>query len=505
MKKLVAFFVIGFLMLHQTINSQSIGCGTQPFKDPWLTEFQKSLDISTLRNSTDTLLYVPIALHVVGEDSGSGYFPVGRILKALCRLNMDFEEVNIHFFILDSIRYINNSDWASHPDIHAGAEMMFTNNIADAINCYIVSNPAGNCGYNLPYAGVALSKSCLSPNDHTWAHEIGHNLSLPHPFLGWEGGQTHDGTKPPVFGQPAPAFVTYDYTLFKDVYYPDTLIIDTALVELVDRSNCRESADGFCDTHPDYLAVRWPCDGDSLSATSQLDPNGQSFVSDGRHIMSYATDGCNKGFTPEQILAMRANLQQQKPGHLKNQSPAPILGSSIELILPLDDKTIAIDDLKLEWSKTGESAHYLVEVSRLSNFGFLETEIITSDTSMVISDLVIGRKYYWRVTPFDFYNFCASTSETRSFTVGESTSNENIGYEDVAIYQNGEYLYVSKIPVTVERIDILDANGRSVKFKVNTSKILDTESFYVNDLPVGLYFVRLQTGDDSKTIKTFIH
>ena len=68
---------------------------------------------------------------------------------------------------------------------------------------HFVSDPAGNCGYNLPYAGVAIAMGCGGPSDHTWAHEV--ITSVQHPS--WDGnGVSHDGSiahnfsDPPLYG-----------------------------------------------------------------------------------------------------------------------------------------------------------------------------------------------------------------------------------------------------------------------------------------------------------------
>ena len=114
---------------------------------------------------------------------------------------------------------------------------------------------------------------------------MGHNLSIQHPFLGWEGN-TFD------YSLPTPTEVYYDYTYFQDTLILDTLIIDTAFVELMDGSNCTFAADGFCDTPPDYLSNRWQCKPDSQSIILQKDPNGVDFYSDGINFMSYAFNVC---------------------------------------------------------------------------------------------------------------------------------------------------------------------------------------------------------------------
>jgi hypothetical protein len=501
-----------FFFAVSSLHAQNYSaCGTEPFKDPWLTEFQKSLDNNALRSADDTILYVPISLHMVGDDQGNGYFPVSRVLTAFCILNEDFAATNIQFYINgDSLNYIQNSLWYSHSDIITGAEMMFANNIANTMNCYIVQDPASNCGYNLPYAGIALNKACIGANDHTWAHEVGHNLSLPHPFLGWEGGITHDGSMPPNFTKPAPTTVTYDYTLFKSVFYPDTTIIDTALVELVDRSNCRDAADGFCDTAPDYIASRWACGIDSNSLVTQHDPDNTPFLSNGRWIMSYSLDNCNTGFSEEQILAMRANLRQQKPGHLIDQTPPQIIADMPGLLSPFDGESVQYNNVELEWEDIDGATHYLVEASRIPSFGFLEIEEMVDTNYLIFHELNNNRKYYWRVRAFNRHNTCQGPSSSSSFNTSElSSTNSGNWFGDIDVIQIDDRLEVKfDLDQYIDELDIdlIDIRGRSLFSKkgINPVNLSVNTSFDISGFSTGVYVLNIKTERWQHTIKTII-
>ena len=254
-------------------------CGTAPEKSAWLQKYQAAP--AAYQKNLDTIIYVPLTIHLLGTDEGLGFFNYRNLMEAFCTLNEDYESANIQFYMEGEVHYIQNTAWFEHETLLEGGQMMFANNVEHTLNCYFVADPAGNCGYALPYAGLAVAKSCANPNDHTWSHEVGHALSLPHPFLGWEGGVSYDDSVPPNFNAPAPLTVTYDYTFFQDTLILDTLIIDTAYVEFVDGSNCGIAADGFCDTSPDYLANRWFCDGNMESATQQKDPSGATSKPDG--------------------------------------------------------------------------------------------------------------------------------------------------------------------------------------------------------------------------------
>jgi len=397
--------------------------------------------------------------------------------------------------------------------------MMFANNVPNTINCYILTDPAGNCGYNLPYAGIALKKSCTGANDHTWAHEMGHAFTLPHPFLGWEGGVSHDGSVPHNFNDPAPPFVTYDYTYFKDTLILDTTIIDTALVELVDGSNCAVAADGFCDTSPDYLSARWPCNAEFLSPVVQTDPAGVQFRSDATLIMSYANDNCSNRFSPQQIAAMRANLQDEKPNLLYNQTPLQVVSSNpATLLLPAPAETVPYNNVYLEWTPVESATGYVVQISRFSNFpgNFILEYVVTGNSNTLIFDLDINRTYHWRVRAFNAQHFCTTFSPSISFVTGESTATEAVEKTDLLkIYPNPlsrEAILYLQLETNdaphMEEAQLFDLSGKQ-HWRVALSELpVANNTYNLNlpaSLPAGLYLLKVK-GDQGQWVeKVVVH
>ncbi|KAA3637670.1 MAG: hypothetical protein DWQ02_06385, partial [Bacteroidetes bacterium] len=191
---LFLMFSIAYLSIAQDVDQY---CATTDGKVEWLKKYQSN---PAAFEKTDEILFVPLTIHVVGTDEGTGFFGLERILKAFCVLNQDFEEANIRFFIEGDIRYIYSSEYATH-NFGGGWQMMQEHNVSNTINCYIVEDPAGACGYAYYSAGIALKKTCIGPGDHTWAHDVGHYLSLPHTFYGWEG-------ETPDVNTPAPNWIS---------------------------------------------------------------------------------------------------------------------------------------------------------------------------------------------------------------------------------------------------------------------------------------------------------
>jgi hypothetical protein len=498
MKKYLFFIALGLGLTLNCLAQELHPCGTPSYRSAWLKSYQKNPSAYSTRSSE--LLYVPVSIHMVGTDDGKGFISESKLFKAIQKVNHDFESSDIQFFIKGGFNRVQNSDWISHDDYKVGADMMFSNNIENSINCYFVVDPAGNCGYNLPYAGIALALNCVNPNDDTWAHEIGHNLSLPHPFLGWEGGIFHNGGDHD-YNDPAPEFVTYDYTVFQDVQYSadDTLIIDTAYVEKVDGSNCHFAADGFCDTDPDYLVGGESCDPSTgRSRRVQTDPNGEKFTSDASLIMAYFGDECGQRFTAEQSNAMRANLIDQKPAYLvNNEAPPAIEGEGPELTSPVDDAVVPVNQVRLEWEAVENAQYYLVEISRGSSVSGANFDTITTELFYDISTLREGRTYYWKITPFTTHQFNALPSEIRSFEVGEVVSNTNREEPKPfslrnTLVQHGQDIIINGKNLSSEAsLALYHINGGiSKSYSGNTGEI----RINTGDLITGVYILRIEQG-----------
>lgn len=398
---LVFVFIAGISARAQQV--QPAFCGTPAHKSEWLERYQQNPQVIS-RSMMDTI-YVPITLHVVGKDDGSGYLSMNRLMDSFCHLNEVFKQAAIQFYVKGNIRYINNSDYYEH-DYNSGRQMMANHNVPNTLNFYIVDDPAGACGYYQPSRdAVALGKSCLGPSDYTWAHEAGHYLSLPHTFYGWEETDYN-------FNSPTPNTVTWANI--------------TRAVERVNGTNCSYAGDGFCDTPPDYLNFRWNCNSTGQSPQIQKDPSGVEFRSQGNLIMSYSDDGCSEIFTDGQIGAMRANLQQQRTGYLTNQAPpTPLANTDLNTIFPAEGAEVQNNEaFDLEWQPIPGAQMYFVDISRLPTFSFTVANYITTTNSVTVGadDLLADKTYYWRIRPFNRYDACTGFSNYYSFQLADLVS-----------------------------------------------------------------------------------
>ncbi|MCB9289841.1 MAG: T9SS type A sorting domain-containing protein [Lewinellaceae bacterium] len=405
MKKIVTLLIFALLggLGSRVLNAQSGFCGTPAYKSEWLERYQQNPRVIN-RTMLDTL-YVPMTIHIVGKDDGAGYISLNRLMDAFCQLNQNFEQAAIQFYIKGNIRYINNSNYYEH-DYSSGSQMMAIHDVANTVNCYIVDSPAGNCGYYSPTQdALALSKGCLGPGDLTWAHEAGHYLSLPHTFFGWEDTQ-------------------YNYN--SNTPYAVTWSNITRPVEKVNGSNCSFAGDGFCDTPPDYLSGLWNCNNAGQSGQIQKDPDGVEFRSDGSLIMSYATN-CQERFSDDQIGAMRANLEDERPGHIYNNQtpPAPVTSTTLTPVFPAEGEAVQnYEDFELQWEAVPGAQMYIVDISRISSFAFTVASYFTTSNSIMVNagDLAPDKTYYWRIRPLNRYNGCTGYSDGHTFELTDLVS-----------------------------------------------------------------------------------
>jgi DinB superfamily len=504
MKKAVLSIVIILFcaagLLAQDEPKELLGCGAPPGISKWLKTY---LDApQEYATAADSVIYTRLKLHLLAKDDGTGRFRVGSILDALCRLDKDFESSKIQFFYDSPWDSINKTAWHDHNALTTGIQMMLQNDVDSAINTYFVADPAGNCGYNLPYAGVALSHNCSGAGDHTWAHEIGHNLRLPHPFLGWEG-KTYDYTKP------TPLTLTYDYTNFHDTL--DTgPTLDTAFVEFVDRSkNCGIAADRLCLTPPDYIAQRWVCNTMGMSSTKQKDPDGVDFFSDGSYFMSYANDACQNRFSDDEIAVMRANLMQEKKTHTNLNFSHKTIDMTTAALMPIGGQNVSADQVRISFKQVPNATHYVVQLNRFAaSFPLIDLEVVTTDTFITALNLLPNRTYHYRVKPFNNSYWCAPYSPVAQFFTLPSTSVQNLDMTEWFLYptlmsdQSLVYVHMPDQTIFEGTITVTDVHGRVLQ-SIDNQLLVSGGALRFSDLNLatGMYYITLREAKGQRVFK----
>lgn len=460
MKRL--FTALFFGMLATAASAQTLSpCGTG------FDESQKQLLLDYAKNGrgaaakSAVLYYVPLYLHIVGDSSGNGYFGAHQLMNDICQLNSQYVPVGFYFY-LAGVEYIANTSYYNHPQYNAGYDMMYKYNRPNAANVYIVSNPAGNCGYFSPFRNaVALGKSCMGDRATTWAHEMGHFFSLPHPF--------------------------------------DNV---TGSLEYVDGTNCDWGGDLFCDTRADYLNYRWQCPYNG----SKTDPNGDPYDPDGTLYMSYSNDACANRFSLEQIDAMHYNITTAS-NRINLQGPVQDTMPNMQRVsraLPLQGMPVNTNNATFTWNKVPGAKWYVFQVSRVSPAfpSSMPVNIITADTFYKIpaGDLTNNLNHYWRVRPIYAGRTCTEFSDTGHFFTSSSTGIADLyANESLNLYPNPstgsqvflsfEYGATDHVTATITTLDGKQLPASVARYNTH-AYTLD-----VTGLKAGFYIIDVTNGD----------
>ncbi len=476
-------------LIQFSVHGQINFCGTS-FEDQRTLLLNEKIHGNKVLTENATT-YIPLMVHNVSNDNSQGYYAPWSLFETLCTLNEDFKDSGIQFYLEKDFNYIRNSSWNDHDRFDAGEEMMIKNNVKDMANCYLVANPAGNCGY-YTYSGdgVALNKSCLGKKSHTWAHEMGHYFSLPHTFYGWEGVQYSSGQK------------TEDY---------QSRVFTT--IENVSRDNCKNQADRFCDTEPDYISSRWTCAPDGFSNSKLRDTKDSTFRVDGTLFMSYSNDGCMNRFSSEQMTSMNRNIQFSRP-YLKrtNISPKLILEKEFELQFPVDSVMVPTSKILFSWEPIANAKYYAIQISRTENFTIVIKNLLLTNPYVEIDSLIQGKNYWWRVRAYSEFDFCGAESMVGFFkTEPVITSNEefvktsNTSYINPNPVSSFDYVHIlNRNEMIIQReVNIRDITGKLFK-PVSVQQIGNNLRIELSYLPDGLYFLTLTKGSIPDVYKMLV-
>lgn len=472
MKKLLLFTLLCYIMNAGILNSQTPTnyCGTPNEMSEWLIDYLSNPEAHAHARSADDTLYVAMQVNSLAANSGSSFYSENLLMETMYKLNADYKPSKVVFYMKRPIKYIVNSRFYDHV-YSDGIEMMATHNVADAVNCYIVGNPDGNCGYYAPAGNaVALGIGCLGGNSSTWTHELGHFFTLPHTFLGWEGRDYNPN-------EPTPTRV------------------GSRNVERVNGTNCTISGDGFCDTPPDYLSDRWTCDNQGFSSVTQKDPLNENFKSDGTLFMSYSNDACTSRFSDEQIDAMRANMLSQRIAYTSTTRPFEYASSQVTISTEDNQDVESGKDFLIEWNTVDHATGYLVQVSRFASFTFQDHKEITTEPFFNVKEMEDSpnRNYFVRVMPILSHTFDSKYSNVVKFTKVTPTSVvKNDFGSDIKLYPNpltsNSNLTIDNLPQAVN-YEIITTSGVVIKKgRLNQGKnTLDIKENLVS----GLLIVRL--------------
>ena len=475
-------------------------CGTSTLgekQEAWLSSFQQRPTYQKMQyGGSRAEKTIPLAIHIVGDDSGKGYYDLEDLFHTMCVLNDNYVQADMYFYIKGDIEYIDNTEYYDH-DYSAGRDMMYTHNVDGAINVYFCNQAVeGNCGY-FDWTGdaVAITNSCQLREATTLTHELGHFLSLPHTFSGWEGRSIDENP------------------------------VNENRQERQDGANCSWAGDGFCDTPPDYHSDRWNCP----YTFGYLDPVGDSIETDGSLFMSYSNDGCQSKFSEEQIQAMHANVEENRYYLLNSDAPEFVEFEEPNLVYPVANSyDVPENYVVFGWDPIEGAEMYHIQVTtQFGSFAALMIDEVVSNNYMVnTTDFLYDKSYKYRVRAIAGMNTCTEFSEEREFTINAPTyapdttwniwleEDDETGIEalevgDLNVYPNptngsDEIIIISDFNLgETAEITFTDITGRKV---FNESRILTSSStaIAINELKSGIYFVSMETEYKRRSNKLII-
>ena len=414
---LFSLLLAGSFQLNSQTNhtETAMVCGVSPETNQKilqnLEENKAYLDEFPVRFRSTT--YVPVKFHLVAKSDGSDRVSFDDVLDQLCTMNEHFAPLDMQFYLDGAFDLIDNSTvYTNHT---AASFAMTSRNASNALNIWVVGevNISGTDDGTIVTAyydrtrgkdWIIIGNEYIGGGRPILTHEMGHFFSLLHPHLGWDS----DPYDPEKHGNPAPA------------RSPDGIA-----TELQDGSNCEVAGDRICDTAPDYNnGLGWTdCD---FTATV-LDPNGTQINPDERlHMNYFFRCNTNRYFSNKQQQLMLADYASSRRNYIRTDfSPiATEINESPTLLEPANGATTSgFNTVFLEWSEVNGANQYLVEIDRLPTFtSSKHQEIIATTNSLEISDLEPGKRYFWRVKPFNEVVSCAFASNFISFTTGTTTS-----------------------------------------------------------------------------------
>ncbi len=502
-------FVAGWAQLHPH-------CGTS------LETFQKieqrlianklALQQNPVANARSTTTYIPIKLHLVGNDDGTGRANYRNVLDQLCLLNEVFQEFDMSFYIKDGFNVVNDTRINSNQASFTIRNRMRSHKDENALNVWVLNEVTignevnrilgiydGDIGFERGDLGddwvrVINSPTFFGRTGYTLLHEVGHFFNLLHPFFGWEINPYSQSME----GRPA----------------PNRSPSFGVLTEHADGSNCEIAGDRICDTPADYYYSYYvDSRGDTINNLDNFactydrpmtDPKGERLNPDASLIMGYFLDNCMEHFTPQQVELMQMDLAQSHRSHIRSNytpSEGPITASP-ELIAPIDN---AVSDnynwVSLSWQQTENATGYLIEISITPAFSDIPLNYISATTSITIQDLDPDRNYFWRVTPYNDNFTCAAPSSRGRFRTGLSTSTRTIEtvnswgvLPNPTTSAQGVTLSVDATSAFEADLKIYSVTGKLLQEKRGMSFVQGKTQDRINisSVPEGIYFLFLE-------------
>jgi len=291
------YTLLAACFLALPLSAQNLPCGVPDQSID--SEMQRRAQLAHTQRigQTPTISYIPIKMHLFGQNDDTGYASHAEINDALAQLNRYFADANIQFYFSGSFNHYPNSLFDdSQQTAQQNDDFHLSNAATDAINVYmsrvLLLNGSGVAGY--AYVGQAGPSAqfynriwLASPYSGAIVHEMGHFMGLHHTFNNSTNADWQQRER-----------VTRNFS------------------ELPPRlsANCEDTGDYICDTASDPYGNPNTEYQECLYIGTATDINSDLFAPGPTNVMAYA--GCAPAiFTPGQYARIDDTL-------LLYQSPA---------------------------------------------------------------------------------------------------------------------------------------------------------------------------------------
>ena len=469
-------------------------CGTKDVEAVKQQMLQNRQEMRGFVFPRNAVTYVPVRFILVAKSDGSGRPNERLALRALCHLNEQYADQDIQFY-LSELSYYNSTAVYANPTSFVGSNTIKNQMKYNAINVFITNEADDAAAYYQPPAGPGgndwiVATSAYVDDVRVLAHEVGHFLSLPHPFHGWESS---GGWDPNIHGNPV------------GTYAPD----GQTLNELVNGNNCNNAGDDICDTPADYMFPSGNCTY-NLNAK---DPNGQLLSPDKENIMNYHFGCSSYHFTDGQKQEIQNSLFSSSRNYVRpNYTPnLTEVNQSPSIVAPAQNEEIATyNHVLLQWTEVPGADFYLVEIS---NASIGTRTYVVEDNSLLLTDLEPNKGYIWKVMGFNEYHTCANYSSQKIFKTGNqvfTATVEEVGFEDWTLFPNpvsssGSFFLSTRTTQPVEmEVHVRTLTGQTLYHQSGIKVPAGTTDIEINagTLPAGLYLVsiRAENAIDTKRL-----
>ncbi len=450
------------------------------------------------------ITYVPVMFHLVANSSKNGRVNFISVLAQINRLNEDYKDQNIQFFMsgLSNNHYvkeINNTKLYEDPSSTGGYNTMQIKKKKSYVNIFVVKTAnTGGLGTTLGYYSpqgdwIVLRKDETKSSSTTLSHEVGHFFSLHHPFYGWDG-EVYDKA---VHGNPVQATSPGGIP-----------------VENQDRTgackNCDTAGDFVCDTPPDYnFGFGW---GDCRPYDrGTKDPCGVEVDPMENNYMGYFNNCDGYVFTPDQKALIAADISNRITSGKLNGTLKPettdLIATEIptDLIYPINGDTLRYHaNIELSWASISGATGYVFEIATRSSFGtnYERFYLTDAETSIHFDELKKDQEYFWRVTAYNQSSSNVGSNEKSRFVTGEGTVSaddiESVNFVSITPNPSNQgssvILKLNTIKSFDSAVQVFDIAGKLLlNNNVHFANGYNSMEIETQTLGTGLYFVRIQT------------